>query len=102
MIPSNDFVIGVKSYLEKEVPELIKDYSFELQQIIDDERLTARQRSEVESLMQRHRALKRVLDQPPPNVRELTNDLRSLRDQFLNQLTAVNRSLQLGKPAAFQ
>ena len=102
LIPSNDFVIGVKSYLEKEVPELIKDYSFELQQIIDDERLTARQRSEVESLKQRHRALKRVLDQPPPNVRELTNDLRSLRDQFLNQLTAVNRSLQLGKPAAFQ
>jgi serine protease Do len=101
LIAANDIVIGVKSYMEKEAPELVKDYSFSLKQIVDDERLTARQRSEVESLMQRHRALKRIFDQPPPNVRQLTKDLRSLRDQFLNQLAAVNRSLQLGKPGAF-
>lgn len=101
LIAANDIVVGVKSYMEKEAPELIKDYSFQLKQIVDDERLTARQRSEVESLMQRHRALKRVFDQPPPNVRQLTSDLRSLRDQFLNQLAEVNRSLQLGKPGAF-
>lgn len=100
-IAANDIVISVKSYMEKESPELIKDYSFSLKQIVDDERLTARQRSEVESLMQRHRALKRIFDQPPPNIRQFTNDLRSLSDQFLNQLAEVNRSLQLGKPGVF-
>ncbi len=100
-IAADDIVIGVKSLMEKEAPELVKDYSFSLKQIVDDERLTARQRSEVESLMQRHRALKRIFDQPPPNVRQLTNDLRSLRDQFLDQLAVVNRSLQLGKPGLF-
>jgi len=100
-IPAGEFVQGVRLMLEKKSPELIKDYSFQLKQIVDDDRLTSRQRSEVETLQQRHRALKKVLDEPPPNVRQLTSDLKSLRNQFLTQLTAVNRLLQLGKPGEF-
>lgn len=100
-IPAGDFVQGVRLMLEKRSPELIKDYTFQLKQIVDDDRLTSRQRSEVETLQQRHRALKKLLDAPPSNVRQLTSDLEKLRDQFLTQLTAVNRLLQLGKPGAF-
>ncbi len=97
-LASADFVQTAKSIIAKEDPALFKDFSFQLRQILDDDRLSNRQHAEIETLMQRHNTIRKMLDNPPPNVQQLTNDLRRLGKQFFAQLEAVSRTLELQFP----
>ena len=94
-MPASTFTKEVTSIFEKENPDLVRNFVLEFEDILKSPQITKRQRSDIEVLRQRHEAINRLLRNPPGSLVRLNTDLERLRNQYLNQLKAINDSLEL-------
>lgn len=99
--PALGFVRQSQALLAKESPDLVRSFDRDFEEIISNRQLPPSVRRELQSLHERHRAIESLLESPVANVSRFMNDLSRLNEQYLRQLKALNRSLEIGRADLF-